>query len=828
MKKRLISAVIAASLMGSALGINLTASAAYGNETITNNFEGYAAGAAVGGAFAHFDKGTLTCETNDEAKNPDGGKITVKFSQGTSDCSNNTLFWNVGKNDMASYGDCRIIFDLYRTSTAYDFSLNQKSINYAAAEGWNYNGIGGFMTFAAGGTLNVFGTGAGTYEPGLYRIAVDYLRTQNKMTVTLLSGKLNGENKQDHKLGEKAFTNTASSAVSAIYFVQNNAKAATSTDGMVDYIDNINRYALPNTWTSADFTADGNNNYAEAGITTISFVTPRFVDTTTMSGVKLVKNGAEEIGCTVTYANTVTNYSYACDPTFTFAAPLEAGEYTLQLGEAKDNYGQAIPDVSFTVLGSEDDCSISSVAGDLTLSGDVIGNVVKGTTPDALLEMIDIAVGAEAEISDVKYLFGGEALTVTSANKKYTKTYTIETKADLYSYDFNNAKLDTELASNEIPNAANRNGNPGAALGKAFPNAGFAQFWSIDTNTAGTAQITGAEASEKSDRVGAISLIDYVNAQTGNIRMSATLYSNTESDKHYAVNISVKPVKGELTKVFLLKKDHNGTIIGDVQFDDSVDFAIESAAASIKKNDIDDWYNITFDYIYDSTEKKYIVKSFVNGEYVTVKETSGDTYETGIGIGLEFYVPIKTEAVTKSMYFDNLSAYECAAMQGNDCPYSTFVPTSSASDVWLKNIAGRVSVVTKDADEIVSGLNLPSGVTASVIKPDGTARTGNAETGDRVIIKDGENIRTYYIDCGRWSKDAQTTSVAYKFPADIENGAWILGVYEQNNVLKASVIGGEDGKLVYNNDSDNTYKVFLWNGISTMLPLSNPAGFIGE
>lgn len=829
MKKRLISAVIAASLMGSTLGFNLTANAAYGNETITNTFESYTPGAAVGGSFAHFSNGTLICDTNDAEKNPYGGNIAVKLSQGTSECKENTLFWNIGKNDLASYGDIRITFDLYRESTEYNFMLNQKSIKYTnpGTDVWNYNGIGAFMEFAVGGTLKAFGNSVGTYEPGLYRIAVDYLRTQNKMVITLLSGKVNGEIKQNYKLGEKAFSNTESAAVSNLYFIQNSGGAVSSTtNGMLDYIDNINRTVADNTWTSTDFDVKYGINYVDAGISSISFATPLFVDTTTMSDVKLMKNSSTENISTVTYANTVTGFSYACDPTITFESPLDAGDYTLQFNGAKDNYGQDISNISFTVLGSDDDSSISSVTGDITLTDNVIGNVVKGTTPNALLEEINIPTGAKAEISDVDYLFGGETLTVTSANGKYTKTYEIETKADLYSYDFNNAQLASELASNEIPNAANRNGNPGSALGKAFPNSKFAQYWGIDSNTGGTAQITGAVVSEKSDRVGAISIIDYVNANTGNVRMSTTLYNATEADKHYAVNISVKPVKGELTKIFLLKKDHNGAIIGDVQFDDSSAFAVISSNTSISKNNIDDWYDITFDYTYNSTDKKYIVKSFVNGEYFTVRETNGDTYEAGIGIGLEFYVPIKTEKVTKSMYFDNLSAYECAAMQGNACPYNTYVPTSSASDVWLTNKAGRLSVLNKNADDIVSSMNIPSAAVAVVVTQDGTERSGKAETGDRLVIKENENIRTYYIDCGKWIKDAENKIVAYTLPKDINTGKWILGVYEQNKTFKAVVTEpSENGNLVYSDDDNNDYKVFLWNDIDNMTPFAKAAEY---
>ncbi len=833
MKKRLISAVIAASLMGSTLGFSLTASADYGNQTITNTFENATVGnEAKGGAFAHFggtgSATTLVFANNTDSINPDGGNVAVKYVQGTSGCAENTLFWNVGQNAVASYGDCRITFDLYRTSTAYDFRVNHQGIKYAVPNKheWNYAGIGTFIGFNTGGELNVFGENKGKYKPGLYKMAVDYLKTQNKMVVTLLSGNLNGEDKQNYKLGEKNFVNNDFAAVSSIYFMQNNSKATTSTDPMVDYLDNINRYAADNTWTS-DAIADGK---VAAGTSAITFKTPRFVDTSTMGNVKLMKNGTDEIGCTVTYANSVTGFTYACDPTFTFASSLDAGNYTLQFNGAKDNYGQSIDDISFTVLGSDDDCSISAVSGGLTLSGDVIGNAVKGTSPSALLANITIPTGAEAVVNGGAYIFGGETITVTSANRNYTKTYSIETKVDLYSYDFNNAKLASELASNEIPNAANRvTSGPTNLLSKAFPNAGLQQFWGIDTNIAGTAHITGAEAAEKSDRVGAISLIDYVNVNTGNIRMSATLYKNTEADKHYAVNVSVKPVKGELTKVFLLKKDHNGDIIGDVQFDDSSKFAVISHNSSISKNNINDWYDITFDYTYNSADKKYTVKSFVNGEYVTVRETSAETYDAGIGMGLEFYVPIKTEAVTKSMYFDNLSAYECAEMPSNACPNNTFVPTVSASDVWLANTAGRISVLNKNAEDIISGITAPSGADVSVVKPDGMPRNGRTETGDRLVIKENENIRTYYIDCGAWSKDAETKTVAYRLPKDINTGKWILGVYGQDNTFKAAVIDPtENGNMVYTEDDNNDYKVFLWNNISNMAPIASPAEYISR
>lgn len=827
MRRKLISAVITLSMLGSTMGFGLTANA-YGTETITNNFEsGQIGNEVTGGAFAHYgntnSKETLVYAANDSSINPGGGNVAVKYVQGTTNCNENTLWWSLASEDRLAYGDCRVSFDLYRTSTAYEYKVTGKSKPYTnSGNGWNYGGIGDWIKFGADGNITALGTNVGKYSPGLYKIAIDFVRSQKKIVVTLIDGKLGNETKTNYKLAEQTLSNEDSASIGEIYFIQNSGKATTSANGMVDYIDNISRTPADNTFTSKQI-VDG---YVESNTSAITFTTPRFIDPTTMSGVKLMRNGTEEVSYSVSYAKTATNGSnnYSCDPTFTFDSALQGGSYTLSLSNAKDNYGMALSDISFTVLGDDDKCTIT-VGGGLTLTGDVIGNVLKGTTPSDLLANVVVPTGANAVVNGGAYLFGGETLTVTSANGNYSKTYTIEAKADSYSYNFNDSKLATELASNEIPNAANRNGNPGTTLNKAFPTGKFTQFWGIDTNTAGTAQITGAISTEKSDRVGAISLVDYVNAaKTGNIRMSTTLISSTAADKHYAVNISVKPAEDELTKVGLLKKDQNGATIGIVEFDASTDFAIKSGDAKIKKSNIDDWYDITFDYVYDSSAKKYTVKTFVNGEYVTVRETAAETYEEGIGINIEFYVPLKDKATTKSLYFDNITAYECAAMTGNACPSNTYVPTESEGDMWLTNKAGRISMLAKDTAAIISGINIPSGAAAKVVAPNGDERTGKAETGDRLVITNGENVRTYYIDCGKWSRDAETTTVAFELPQDIpENeGKWIMGVYNADKSLIDTIVTDiENGNLVYRNDDNNVYEVFLWRDIVNITPLAS-------
>lgn len=818
-------------MLSSTMGFGLTASA-YGTETITNNFESATIGnEAAGGAFAHYgstnSNTTLVYAANESSINPDGGNVAVKYVQGTTNCNENTLWWSLTAEDRLAMGDSRISFDLYRTSTAYDYKVTGKSVSYGNTSGWNYGGIGDWIKFETGGNLTVLGTNVGTYSSGLYKIAIDFVRSQKKIVVTLLDGSIGGEKKTDYKLGEKTLSNEDSASISEIYFIQNPSKATTSTNGMVDYIDNISRTPADNTFTSEQI-VDG---YVDSNTSAITFTTPRFIDTTTMSGVKLMKNGTDEISYTVSYAKTATNgtWSYSCDPTFTFNSALQGGSYTLSLSNAKDNYGKALSDVTFTVLGDEDKCTVTVNDG-LTLTGDVIGNVVKGTTPTELLAKIVVPTGANAVVNGGDYLFGGETLTVTSANGGHSKTYTIETKADLYSYDFNDSKLASELKSDEIPNAANRNGNPGATLNKAFPTGKFTQFWGIDKNSAGTAQITGATVAEKTDRVGAISLIDYVNANTGNIRTSLTLVSATETDKHYAVTVSVKAVKDELTKIGLLKKDHNGTTIGLVEFDGSTDFAIKSGGEQIKKDGIDDWYDITFDYVYDSTGKKYTVKTFVNGEYLAVSETAAETFEAGIGLNIEFYVPIKTESTTKSMYFDNITAYECAAMTGNACPSDTYVLTENEKDIWLTNKAGRISVLSMNVTDSLNGINAPTDATAKVLTPSGTEREGIVETGDRVVITNGENVRTYYIDCGKWSKDTETTTVAYKLPKDISDTAkWIMGVYNADKtVMDAVVTDTENGSMVYRNDNGNVYEVFLWENISTITPIATSVEYAGN
>lgn len=871
MRKKVTAVITVLVMVLTMFSFSVSVSAySYGKETDSYDFEDKVAQIGQdfgGGALSQYNAGIAKFAANDAEKLPDGGNVAVKVAQNfetEGEYKQVQCNLHFGKAEGAPFGDSRVSFDLYRGATNYPFKIDFKGYTNTVADAGTW--ISDFSTpveFRTGGALYILGTNVGNYDSGLYKFQFDFLHSQKKVVVTLVSGKVSGELKENTILGEKAMTTPFS--FFQLFLIQNPGTSVKQGE-MEDWFDNLKREALPNVWTSPEMTKIDGVNTIAPGTETIHFVTPRFLENTdTSSWFTLKKDGTvlDASAYTVTGTEALAkagtpDSKVACDPVITFAGGWQPGEYELAVN-VKDTYGKDIPSVTFTVLSEAGSCDIKGVAegSGLTLTNDSISGLLKGTKTADLKNSITLPTGATVKVGNGEqeptYLFGGEQITVTSANGENTKTYTLIAQADAYSYDFNDSKLASELESAQIPNAANRKGNLTNVLANAFPAGGFGQYYAA-APTSGQEHFIGANAPGKTDRSGSIANIEYVGA-ANTPRFSGQMITDWSADKNYVFNVSVRPAADEATHVQIMAGNRNsGKILGKVEFN----VANHVIKVTSKDNqqisnafDLENWYTVSFYVSYDKENSKFIVKNFINGEYLaegelamTEDELAGVSESNQKNVSLLFghYHKAKTEEAPymANAYIDNVSFYECAPIENNVLPNGfNFVPTVTPGLVTFDNLRATVTVPWMTAKELCDAFVLPDGVTAEVHSADETAKADDNATvtnGMKLVLKNGEVWKTYTIKTAFSYTESETgRKAALTLSQDMPAGTYLLAAY-QNGVLAdvelANKTAGEavEAPLAYYlpegaNASEYTFKAFLFENIGTLRPLLKAGTF---
>lgn len=463
--------------------------------------------------------------------------------------------------------------------------------------------------------------------------------------------------------------------------------------------------------------------------------------------------------------------------------------------------------------GSEMECSITAVNGEYgVLAGNNINDVLKGTKAQDLLSSITVSEGATAEVvGNPEYLFGGEQIKVTAQDHLHSKTYTLTAKQDIYNYDFNNAKLLSELSETEIPNGANRGSNPYSVCSKVFPEAGFSQYYA-----GGTVEeyMTGAKLPLKDDRVAQISVVNYQLNSTYSPKYRIQLIQDREpdADKAYMARFNVESVNGHNAKAYLMAGNHNnGPTIGYAELKNS------------------NWNTVYMYITYNAQTQEYTVKNFVNGQLTEVKTTSADLTKKGFTFGLEtWHGAGSVEApVNVSARFDNLALYEVAPLADD----ITVLPeefdfTTSANGVEIDHLNTIVTLPWNSdmtAGELKAKFTVSDDVEIAVHNADSTAVVDDSATvqkGMKVVFKSGEIWRTYTVDVVSYSNGTLTVPAAYK------TGTVVFAAYDADDKLidvEISDLSAENSSrtLSVTTGEGYTYKAMLWENMTSLKPLGN-------
>ena len=792
----------------------------------------------TGGKHSAFD-----ASWTEYAVHPENQTTAIKFHQGSAVAKKKiTMYYGDWQHQVSSafFGDSTWEMDVYRESTTVNLEITLRGWQYKADKTATRDMFlpSKIVTFTSDGKIKLFDS----------EIAGDY-KARTNYHITATSATNNDTNKVSYTVtvsgGGQNYTSTKefNDTVSEQKFfgscyIQFEQYEAASTGVVADWIDNVSISAADPAWTTDQISSDG---ILANDTTAIKFHTPRYIAKSTMTNVK-VKGGRAEITPTITYGRDLDGVKfnandfsdYAADPTFTFASALEPGSYTIDFGGATDNYGVALENISFTVPAAE--VTPITVKGDgATLEGTAIKGILKGTTPANLITLADGATAVYyrdgKEISAATPLFGGETIAVTLGGA--TTTYTVEARDDLWAYDFNDAKTASELEENQVLNAANR---PSAAndikalLKNTFPGQDFLTY-DIKAPTSGSWYIEGAAAPGKptSDKSAAIVLDNYVNSSSAqSAYMRTNLASGTDKTKHYVFNVSVRPGKNVATRVYLKAgvagSSYKNNFVG-IDFNESrrkIELNSQSVSGTSPLYLNGDWYTLSYYVSYDAANKKYVSKAYVNGEYVGTAEKSLSEmnnvtdYLDTISLSIEQYCPAKTEAFSAVSYFDNISFYECAALEGDTLPNSfDFVPTAKSDMTVLDNVRGEIFVPWMTAGEMCGALELPEGVTAQVQSADEKSWVADGEyvaEDMKLVLKNGEVWRSYTI-----------TPAAYKngslgLPGSVSGKAtYIIAAYDASGKL-LNVNVAEGGSAAVATDGAAKVKCFAFQGLSNIKP----------